>query len=62
VIDVRANGMAVPARVDQPLNRQVEAVRAIEREDKILGPLAMEKAIEPNPAFALGKLVAALSR
>ena len=43
VIDMRANGMAALARIDKPFNGKIQRFSAIEREDEMIGVLAIEK-------------------
>ena len=52
VINVRADDVAPGVRIDQSSDRQVQGIGAIEREDKMLGPFAIEKPIQPPAAFS----------
>ena len=51
VIDVRADCMAFDIRVDQTPDGHIERIGAVKRKDEMLGPLAVEKPIEPLAAF-----------
>ncbi len=37
--------------INQPLDGQIQRVRAVERENKMLGPLPIEETAEPTPAL-----------
>ena len=52
VIDVRADRVAAcRSRIDQPLDREVQRIGAVEREDEVLRPLAVEQPVQPPAAF-----------